>query len=369
MLNSFDAFRREGAEIWGRDNRLGLLLDLLRVLGEEAGAIWDRLCGLIARDVLLPGDPYRNTVLMELSAARNRPGPALPRRTTQIIDDWTLLREHFEKATDVPESSRRAVIDACNRLHFDSMDVLHHYFERFILPQGVNRAVLDDFVGFFHSFFLAGMDHQDYSSRSIAWLQIVTVCPDETQRRLTSVITWKTMFRVSSGRGWPRRRMKRADCCPPFSRRFSRTNHKLRRKRPCQSRHRHKQPQSMSFSRCAASVWRRSRRAARVGRETIGLAVVDDRGWRSGGVADRVLPAPDPAGSGDGSLCSRGPRFGRERGPPVGGTVRVGFARAAADQGDRRSSSGQGVVGLLVTGSGVRADRGRRRRPGRAPRH
>src|SRR5262249_54841592 len=44
------------------------------------------------------------------------------------------------------------------------------------------KAVLDDFVGFFHSFFLAGMEHQDYSARLIAWLQIVSCCPDESQR-------------------------------------------------------------------------------------------------------------------------------------------------------------------------------------------
>ncbi len=182
MLDAFNAFSHEGAEFWGRDNHLGLLLDLLRGLGEEAGPIWDRLCGLLTRDVLPPGDAYQHTVLMELAAARDRPGPTLPRKTVQTIDDWILLREHFEKASDVPESSRRAVIDVCNRLHFDSMDVLRRYFERFILPQGTNKAVLDDFAGFFHSFFLAGMEHQEYSSRLIAWLQIVAGCAEESQR-------------------------------------------------------------------------------------------------------------------------------------------------------------------------------------------
>lgn len=182
LLEAFDAFRVEGAAFWGRDNHLGLLLDLLRGLGDEAAPLWDRLCSLITPTVLPPGDPYRNMLLMELAAARDRPGPALPRQTAQNIDDWILLRDHFEKATDVPESSRRAVIDACNRLRFASIDALTRYFERFILPQGTNPAVLEDFVGFFHTFFLAGMELQDYGSRLIAWLQLTAVCPDEAQR-------------------------------------------------------------------------------------------------------------------------------------------------------------------------------------------
>ena len=46
----------------------------------------------------------------------------------------------------------------------------------------MKKAVVDDFVGFFHSFFLAGMEHQDYSARLIAWLHIVSRCPVEAQR-------------------------------------------------------------------------------------------------------------------------------------------------------------------------------------------
>jgi hypothetical protein len=182
LLETFNAFSPEGASFWGRENHLGSLFDMMRTLGEEASPLWDRLCGLLTSTVLPPGDPYQNTVLMELAAAKARPGPALPRATAQAVEDWILLRDHFEKATDVPESGRRAVIDACNRLRFDSIDVLGRYFHRFILPQGINPAVLEDFVGFFHSFFLAGMEHQDYASRLIAWLQIVAACPDEAQR-------------------------------------------------------------------------------------------------------------------------------------------------------------------------------------------
>jgi hypothetical protein len=182
LLDSFNAFRVEGAAFWGRDNHLDALLDLLRGLGNEAAPLWDRLCALVTPAVLPPGDPYLNMLLMELAAARDRPGHALPHQTAQNIADWILLRDHFEKATDVPESSRRAVIDACNNLHFDSIDVLTRYFERFILSQGTNPTVLEDFVGFFHSFFLAGMELQDYGSRLIAWLQLTAVCPDEGQR-------------------------------------------------------------------------------------------------------------------------------------------------------------------------------------------
>jgi hypothetical protein len=156
LLESFNAFSREGAEFWGRDNHLGLLMDLLRHLGAVAGLMWDRLCGLIGPDLLPPGDAYPNLVLMELAAAKDRPGPPLSPRTVQTVTDWILLREHFEKATDLPESSRRAVIDACNRLNFDSIVVLGRYFERFILPQAVNQAVLADFAGFFTLSFWRG---------------------------------------------------------------------------------------------------------------------------------------------------------------------------------------------------------------------
>jgi hypothetical protein len=182
LLDSFEAFSRERSEFWGRDNHLGMVLELLRVLGEEAAPLWERLCSLIDPLLLAPGDAFQNTLLMELAAINDRPGPPLPRGTAQVIADWVLLREHFERATEVPEGTRRQVIDACKRLHFEAIDVLGRYFERFVLPQGENKAVLDDFIGFFHSFFLAGRDYQDYSSRLIAWLHIVSCCPDESRR-------------------------------------------------------------------------------------------------------------------------------------------------------------------------------------------
>lgn len=187
LLDAFGAFSRPSEtpylpDFWGSNNHLGLLVDLLRSLGEDAVPLWDRLCALLNPVLLAPGDPFQNTIFMELAAANDRPGPSLPPKTAQTIADWILLREHFERATDAPESTRRQIIDACAHLRFDSIEVLGRYFERFLLPQGINKAVLDDFVGFFHSFFLAGMEHQDYSARLIAWLQIVSCCPDESQR-------------------------------------------------------------------------------------------------------------------------------------------------------------------------------------------
>jgi hypothetical protein len=187
LLESFGAFRRDNAspvpaDFWGRENHLGSLIELLRGLGSDAEPLWDQLCSLLDPVLLAPGDSFQNTLLMELAAVLERPGPQLPPKTAQTISDWIRLREHFERATDVPESTRRQIIDACNRLQFDSIEVLGRYFQRFLLPQGMNKMVLDDFVGFFHSFFLAGMEHQDYSARFIAWLQIVSCCPDEPQR-------------------------------------------------------------------------------------------------------------------------------------------------------------------------------------------
>jgi hypothetical protein len=192
LLNAFGAFRhdrpvnedasREMAEFWGSGNRLGLLLDLMRNLREEAEPLWERLCSRIDARILVPGDVFQNTVLMEMAAAKDRPGPPLPPKTAQTIADWIVLREHFEKATDVPESTRRQVIDACNRLHVDCIDVLRGYFQRYVLPQGINPVILDDFSGFFHSFFLTGTGHQDHGSRLIGWLDIVGCCPNEAQR-------------------------------------------------------------------------------------------------------------------------------------------------------------------------------------------
>jgi hypothetical protein len=61
------------------------------------------------------------------------------------------------------------------------IDVLTRYFERFIRSQGVNPVVLDDFVGFFHSFYLDTGDYQQHSSRLLTWFEIVGKRADEMQ--------------------------------------------------------------------------------------------------------------------------------------------------------------------------------------------
>jgi hypothetical protein len=175
-------FRFDKAEFWEREDHFGQLLDILRDQGEEAAPIWERLCGQINREVLVPGDVYQRALLLDLAAAKDRPGPALPARTARTISDWALLREHFEKAAAVPASTSAAIIEACNRCSLDPIGVLTEYFERFIQPQGLNQDVLDDFMGFYHSFYGAGEEYQDHGSRMLGWLQIVEGCADEAQQ-------------------------------------------------------------------------------------------------------------------------------------------------------------------------------------------
>jgi hypothetical protein len=182
LLLALGAFKTDWAAFWGRDNHLGLLLDVLREFGEESAPVWGRLCDQLNRDLLVPGEPYQRTLLMGLAAATVWPGPAVPEKAAQVVRDWVGLREHFEKAAAVPEPARQALLDACSRLNLDGIDVVAGYFERFLLPQGMNREVLDDFAGFFHSFFREGTEHQNYSARLIAWLHVVRGAAEEAVR-------------------------------------------------------------------------------------------------------------------------------------------------------------------------------------------
>src|SRR5262249_201103 len=97
-------------------------------------------------------------------------------------NDWVSLREHFEKASSVPEGKRRALVDACNRRRLDPIGPLASYFERFVASQGMRTEVVEDFVGFFPSFFLAGGQHQHYNSRLTGWLRVVARAEDEETR-------------------------------------------------------------------------------------------------------------------------------------------------------------------------------------------
>jgi hypothetical protein len=182
LLDSLGVFARSASEFWRRDNHLALLLDLLRDLGPEAQPLWDRLCKQVDTDMLLPCDPHGQVFLLELAAAVTRLGPAVPPAAAQAIADWSLLRQHFEKAYAVPEEDRRALLDACSRRNLDALTLLARYFERFILPGGVVPELLADFVGFFHSFYLEGNEFEEWSSRVIGWQQVTSVCASETQK-------------------------------------------------------------------------------------------------------------------------------------------------------------------------------------------
>jgi hypothetical protein len=173
LLQVLGAGRREWTEFWSRDDHLGCLIDIIREYGDEATAIWARLCGKINQDVLFSGHSFQQTLLLNLAAAKDRPGPTLPADVAQTIADWVLLRDHFEKASALPLAERQPILDACNRRGVDPIRILAAYFRRFIQPRGVNPAVLDDFAGFFHSFYLECATHQEFSSRLIGWLQVV----------------------------------------------------------------------------------------------------------------------------------------------------------------------------------------------------
>jgi hypothetical protein len=182
LLDALGAWKREWADFWGRDDHLGRLLGRVRDFGEEGAPVWDRFCGDIDRGVLPPGDPYQHTLLMNLVAVSSRPGPPLPHPAADTIADWTLLRDHFEKAAAIPPAARAAVSAACNRRRLDPIGELSAYFARFIAPREVRDELLADFAGFFHSFYPEPSEYPDHEARLVGWLQIVGVCQDPTKR-------------------------------------------------------------------------------------------------------------------------------------------------------------------------------------------
>jgi hypothetical protein len=180
VLTTLRAFEKEWVAFWSGDDHLGLLLDMLRPFGDESAWLWERLAGQVNQEVLPPGDPFQKTILMNLAAGKGRPGPAIPPHAAAAIDDWTLLREHFERASAVAaELERQALIDACKRRQLDPIEMLTKYFERFVRPRGANKALLDDFAGFFHSFYLERAEYQDCSSRLVGWLRVVSGCAEQ----------------------------------------------------------------------------------------------------------------------------------------------------------------------------------------------
>jgi hypothetical protein len=179
LLGELGAWRRDWAEFWGREDHLGCVLDILRRQSEEATPTWERLCGKITAHVLPPSNPFQQTLLLNLAAVKDRPGQPLPEQAAQTIADWVLLRDHFEKAAAVPSSEQSSILDACARRRLDPIGLLATYFQRFVEPHGQKPAVLDDFAGFFHSFYTEPTTRQDYGSRLIGWLQVVGDAPDE----------------------------------------------------------------------------------------------------------------------------------------------------------------------------------------------
>jgi hypothetical protein len=172
ILATLGALKREWLEFWCSQDHLARLLDILRGMGDEAEGIWDRFYSYLDADLLLLNDPLERTLLVNLAAARDRAGPPLPVKAERAIADWVLLRDHFEKAGAVPVAERPEILAACKRQNLDAVNVLARYFDRFVLPQELTPAVLDDFVGFFHNFYPEGSEYHDCASRLLGWVAL-----------------------------------------------------------------------------------------------------------------------------------------------------------------------------------------------------
>jgi hypothetical protein len=184
VLNSFGALKKEWVQHWLAENNLGALLDVLRNAGEGSESLWARLVAQLDSNLLVPGDAYQQALLMELGAAKDRPGPGMPAQAAQTIADWILVREHFETASAMAETSRPALIAACNRLGLDALQLLSAYCNQFVLPRGFDKEVVDDFAGFFHNFSSSEREYQAVSCRLLWWLRLLEGCSDQEQRAL-----------------------------------------------------------------------------------------------------------------------------------------------------------------------------------------
>ncbi|HEV2945757.1 MAG TPA: hypothetical protein VGX70_00180 [Gemmataceae bacterium] len=184
LLDSLGVFEKGRTQFWIAQDNLRLLFRALQSIGEAAEPIWQRICSLLDVDLLVPGEAKQNGLLMELWTAESQPGLSMPSSVSLALKDWMFLRERFEKASFLPVSARQDVIAACNRLGVDPIPVLAKYFERYILPKGTEKETLDDFVGFFHNFFLDGKEYQDYAARLMAWLSVVENCPNEADKAI-----------------------------------------------------------------------------------------------------------------------------------------------------------------------------------------
>ncbi len=137
VLDTLGALTPRWNDFWCSQDHLARLLDLLRNLGDEARNLWDSLHANIEPERLLLGEEGQRSFILNLAAARDRPGLPLPSWAEQTVADWVLLYEHFEKATAVPEGDRAAIVAACKRRGVDIIGVLRRYFERFVLSREI----------------------------------------------------------------------------------------------------------------------------------------------------------------------------------------------------------------------------------------
>jgi hypothetical protein len=182
LLQTVGAWQRDWHDFWARDHHLKHLLDILREFGADGRPLWDRLCGQIDQEVLMAGDTYQPTLLRELATLKDAPAPPFGPDAAQAVADWVLLCEHFEAASAVAGPERQAILDACDRRRLDATGVLARYFDRFVRPQGMNEAVLADFVGFFHSFYSEPATEADHARRAADWARVVSVCATKEER-------------------------------------------------------------------------------------------------------------------------------------------------------------------------------------------
>ncbi|HEV3117398.1 MAG TPA: hypothetical protein VGY58_10110, partial [Gemmataceae bacterium] len=184
LLDLIDSWSKEWTDFWTSDNHLGSFLHLLRACGKEAAPLWQRFSAQLNEGLLVPGDAYQKALLMELLAAKECPGKTLPGSVARCAADWGLLRDHFEKAAAIPEERRKLIIEACERRGIDAVELLTRYFERFVLPQRLKKEVVDDFIGFFHTFCPPKGEYQAYSCRLLWWLQMAESCPEHSSRAI-----------------------------------------------------------------------------------------------------------------------------------------------------------------------------------------
>jgi GTPase-associated protein 1, N-terminal domain type 2 len=179
-LDTLRAFEPEWDEFWTEEGHLSRLVDLLRELGPEANPVWDRLCGRLNGDLLLLAQPFQLHLLSVLIGLRER--NVLPPEATGAVADWVRLHDHFERASSVGEDQKEGLLAACRRRGVDANAALRDYFVRYVLPRPFNTELLNDFTGFFHSFYPESGSIRQYYARLTGWDEVLRGCPDAKRR-------------------------------------------------------------------------------------------------------------------------------------------------------------------------------------------